>query len=149
MATKEQERKALEKITTIIAEVGGEESYIGKAFEGCFEIAQENIDNDWWCSYKQIAESKSAEAEDLRNRFATLAKEKAAVKQELEIVDNRLSTACTARDMWEQKYSEMKCKYTEFCQSAEAENQALREQVEAAQLEIMKLKAKLYDYMIS
>lgn len=146
MATKEQERKALEQIKAIVAGLG-EDSYIGTAFEGCFQIAQENIDNDWGCSYKQVAESKSAEAADLRERFATLAKEKADVEQELEIVDNRLSTACTARDMWEQKYGEEKCKYTEFRQSAKAENQELREQVEAAQLEIMKLKAKLYDYM--
>ena len=148
MATKEQERKALAQIKAIVDQLG-EDSYIGMAFDGCFEIAQENIDNDWGCSYKQVAESKSAEAEDLRKRFETLAKEKASVKQELEIVNNQLSTACTARDMWEQKYGEEKCKYTEFCQSAEAENQALREQVEAAQLEIMKLKAKLYDYMMA
>lgn len=38
MTTKEQERKALEKIRKIVEELG-ENSYVGTAFEGCFEIA--------------------------------------------------------------------------------------------------------------
>ena len=44
-ATKEQELKALEKIKKIVADLG-EDSYIGMAFEGCFEIAKDNIEND-------------------------------------------------------------------------------------------------------
>lgn len=55
-ATKEQERKALEKIRKIVEELG-EDSYIGTAFEGCFEVAEENIENDFACSMKQRAES--------------------------------------------------------------------------------------------
>ena len=55
LATKEQERKALEKIRKIITDLG-EDSYIGTAFEGCFEIAEENINNDFACSMKQRAE---------------------------------------------------------------------------------------------
>ena len=38
LATKEQERKALEKIKKIVEELG-KGSYIGTAFAGCFEIA--------------------------------------------------------------------------------------------------------------
>lgn len=56
MTTKEQERKALEQIKKIVAELG-EDSYIGTAFEGCFEVAEENIENDFACSMKQRAES--------------------------------------------------------------------------------------------
>lgn len=56
-ATKEQERKALEKIKKIVEELG-EDSYIGMAFEGCFEIAEENIENDFGCSMKQRAEAE-------------------------------------------------------------------------------------------
>lgn len=51
VATKEQERKALERIKKIVAELG-EDSYVAKAFEGCFEIAEENIDNDFFISLK-------------------------------------------------------------------------------------------------
>ena len=71
---KEQERKALEQIRKIVEGLG-EDSYIGRAFSGCFEIAQENIDNDWGCSlkgkwelsearlehYKHIVDQKNAE----------------------------------------------------------------------------------------
>lgn len=61
MTTKEQERKALEQIREIVNGLG-EDSYIGAAFEGCFEIAEENIENDFACSMKQRAESAEAEA---------------------------------------------------------------------------------------
>lgn len=61
MATKEQERKALEKIRKIVEELG-EDSYIGTAFEGCFEVAEENIENDFACSMKQRAESAEEKA---------------------------------------------------------------------------------------
>jgi len=57
MTTKEQERKALEKIRKIVAEPG-ENSYIATAFEGCFKIAEENIENDFACSMKQRAQKK-------------------------------------------------------------------------------------------
>ena len=54
--TKEDERKALAKIKKIIASLG-EDSYVGTAFEGCFEIAESNIENDWACSMKQRSDN--------------------------------------------------------------------------------------------
>ncbi|MBQ2543750.1 MAG: hypothetical protein II556_02220, partial [Bacteroidales bacterium] len=56
MATKEQERKALAQISSIIEKLGPD-SYIGIAFEGCIQDAVENIENDWACSWKQRADS--------------------------------------------------------------------------------------------
>ena len=44
-ATKAQERATLAKIKAMVAELGPQ-SYIATAFEGCFEIAEENIDDD-------------------------------------------------------------------------------------------------------
>jgi len=78
MTTKEQERKALAQIKKIIEGLG-EDSYIGTAFEGCFEIAAENIENDWACSMKQRAESAEKEGYklDLENRDLRLAIKKA------------------------------------------------------------------------
>lgn len=40
--TKEQERKALEKIKALVEQLGPD-SYLATAFEGCFEIAAENM----------------------------------------------------------------------------------------------------------
>ena len=51
-ATKDQERKALEQIRKIVEGLG-EDSYIGTAFEGCFEIAEDNIENDFANSMKE------------------------------------------------------------------------------------------------
>ena len=56
MTTKEQERKALAQISSIIEKLGPD-SYIGIAFEGCIQDAVENIENDWACSWKQRADS--------------------------------------------------------------------------------------------
>lgn len=55
MTTKEQERKALAQIRKIVEGLGAD-SYVATAFEGCFEIAESNIENDWACSMKQRAE---------------------------------------------------------------------------------------------
>ena len=62
IATKEQERKALEQIRKIVEGLG-EGSYVGMAFEGCFDDAEENIENDFGCSMKQRWESAKKDAE--------------------------------------------------------------------------------------
>lgn len=56
MTTKEQERKALAQIKKIVDGLGAD-SYIAAAFEGCFEIAESNIENDFACSVKQKYEA--------------------------------------------------------------------------------------------
>lgn len=71
MTTKEQERKALEQIKAIVAGLGPD-SYVGTAFEGCFEIAAENIDNDFACSMKQRVEATVVENARLRETINEL-----------------------------------------------------------------------------
>ena len=86
MTTKEQERKGLAQIRKIVEGLGAD-SYIAIAFEGCFEIAETNIENDWGCSMKQRAESaeKKVGTLELDNRDLRLAiknaKEEASRKQ--------------------------------------------------------------------
>ncbi len=55
IATKEQEREALEKIKAIVEGLG-ENSYVATAFAGCFEIAEENIEYDAADSLKERLE---------------------------------------------------------------------------------------------
>ena len=50
--TNAQEREALAKIREILEGFDPEDTYIGKAFEGCIEQAEENICNDWMLSWK-------------------------------------------------------------------------------------------------
>ena len=71
MTTKEQERKAVEKIRKIVEELG-ENSYVGTAFEGCFEIAENNIDNDFACSMKQRAEGAEKNVEIISDEVMSI-----------------------------------------------------------------------------
>ena len=81
IATKEQERKALANIKKIVEELG-DDSYIATAFEGCFEIAESNIENDFACSMKQRAESAEKELEYFK-RLAENATAEADEKQRI------------------------------------------------------------------
>lgn len=90
-ATKTQELQALEKIREIIADLGGKDSYIGMAFDGCFEIAEDNIKNDFGCSMRQRAEKAEENAvccqkstEELSNKLEQAEKEIGRLKQQLD-----------------------------------------------------------------
>lgn len=92
MTTKEQERKALAQIKKILDGLG-ENSYVGTAFEGCFEVAEENIENDFGCSMKQRAESAEKarskahdKAEELKAELKKAQEEMQRMSAELERV---------------------------------------------------------------
>lgn len=70
-ATKDQEREALEKIKAILDTLGLD-SYVGTAFEGCLEIAEENIENDFAFSMKQRVEAAVVENSRLKERVKEL-----------------------------------------------------------------------------
>lgn len=106
MTTKEQERKALAQIRKIVEGLGTD-SYVATAFDGCFEVAETNIENDWACSMKQRAESaeKKVSTLELNNRDLRLAIKKAkeeASKKQTEIEKKLIdlgSRALTADDL--------------------------------------------------
>ena len=139
-ATKEQERKVLEQIRKMVEELGTD-SYIAMAFEGCFEIAESNIDNDFGCSMKQRAESAERKvetavqgekaAEKDRDYFQKEASRLSWIVEELE--EEKRNLAKEQREMGE-KYSETvsKCKEQQ-------------ERADRLEDENIRLKAKLYD----
>lgn len=90
--TKDEERKALARINKIV-EALGEDSYVATAFEGCFEDAEENIENDFACSWKQRAES---------------------AQEKLEKAQYRLDTVIAERDYYEKQVDELSEKYAEL-----------------------------------
>lgn len=137
MATKAEERKALEQIKKIVEGLGGADSYIGTAFEGCFEIARDNIDNDWACSMRQRAESAE---EKVQCREAELADKEKELK-ELRKADEKL--AGNHHRLLED-FEKMRIA------RIEAENKAGFAESLAATLEneVIQLKAKLYDLMV-
>ena len=133
VVTKDEEFKELEKIRKIVDGLG-EDSYIGIAFEGCFEVAEDNIRNDFMCSMKQRwqsaekkAEKSSLELKERDNQIEQLKKEiKGLESDRAALTEKCESLSDNNTKLWNQ--------YRE-CQ----------ERVEPAEMEIMKLKAKLYD----
>ena len=81
MVTKEQERKALEQIEKIVSALGAD-SYIATAFDGCFEDARENIENDFALCMKDRYETERKRAEDLQAEVDRL---KADLRKEKEV----------------------------------------------------------------
>lgn len=144
MATKDQERKALEQIAEIIRKIGGADSYIGKAFEGCIEIAQDNIDNDFWNSQKDYIERLNKSLDSAASKMNDKIEELIEMKKRAEFAENQFNMTQKTADSW--------CaKYHEAADSATENWNKFREQedkVAALELENMKLKAKLYDMMV-
>ena len=143
MTTKDQERKALEQIRKIVAGLG-EESYIGKAFEGCFERAHDNIDNDFWNSPADAIAS-------LHYRLDEANREADAQRKMVQELKQELQEANEDAQEWKKQYDRMHDKATDYANKATENWNNFREQedkVEALELENMKLKAKLYDMMV-
>ena len=90
VATKEQERKALEKIRKIVAELG-EDSYLATAFEGCFDDAEANINEDAAYSYKGRYESAEVAYNECFNDLQELRKELERANAQIEEQKARIS----------------------------------------------------------
>ena len=142
MTTKDQERKALEKIRKIVSELG-ETSYIGMAFEGCFELAESNIEYDFGDSMKQRAESAERDAERISDLYKGVLKELETAKADAEKID-------TDRDIKINKIVDLNEQLDTALKSATENWNKFREmedRCEAQEQEIIKLKAKLDDLM--
>lgn len=143
MTTKAQERKALEQIREIVEGLG-EDSYIGKAFEGCFDDAESNIDNDFWNSMAQRYKGMLGKEIENVNKIKWLEDQNEKVKKELHL-------AKTTMHQEAERANRMRDKATEYANKAQEKAVEVKEQkdrVAALELENMKLKAKLYDMMV-
>lgn len=154
MVTKEQERKALEQIEKIVSALGAD-SYIATAFDGCFEDARENIENDFALCMKDRYETERKRAEDLQAEVDRL---KADLRKEKE-VSEELGRAI--KKSQEQENAEIQALHTELqkaitdakaekaFRAAEAsKKKEAQERVKELEGEVIRLKAELYDYMV-
>lgn len=151
MATKEQERKALEKIRKIIADLG-ENSYIGTALDGCLEIASDNIEMDWACSMKGRYEAAEKNIREWKQRYEEeheeLTGQKAvieAITQERDYARKEAQRNGEELGKWVDKWGELHTRWIEQSKESCKKEKELTAQIEAAQDEIIRLKAKLYD----
>lgn len=143
MATKDQERKALEQIRKIVEGLG-EDSYIGTAFEGCFEIAEQNIEDDAACSMKGWKDLAERNEREWKASAAKLKENWREALKRAEEAENLYNVTQNTADNW--------CaKYHEAADMAKENWNKFREQedkVAALEDEIIRLKAKLYDMMV-
>lgn len=135
-ATKEQERKALEKIRKIVEELGSG-SYIATACAGCFEIAEENIENDFADSMKARAEAAKAELASYKSKAAKLEQDATEKNAEIASLKSELESAREIAIHNAKQYDEARSDIGEYQRRAEE-----------AEAEVIRLKAKLYDYMV-
>lgn len=97
-ATKVQELEALKRIREIIADLGGIDSCVGMALEGCFEIAEDNIKNDFGCSMKQRADQAYADAEYFQKTAEELSNALKKAKKEIDCLTEQLDRELEWRD---------------------------------------------------
>ena len=154
MVTKEQERKALEQIKKIVDGLGAD-SYIATAFDGCFEDALENIENDFALCMKDRYETERRKAQDLR---AEVDKLKADLRNEKEVSEELGKAIKKTREQEnatiqriESERDALKGKIAELL-DRESELVSRRDyamtRAEVAENEIIRLKAKLYDLLV-
>ena len=144
MATKQQEREALAKIRKIV-EALGDGSYIGTAFTGCFELAEENIEFDFACNLQDRATAAEQEAADLKKKSSDLERQVQEMKMSLETT-RRLNESYEVQlqDMG-QKVRDLTAKLHEM-ESLAGDHQRRAEDAEG---QIIRLKAQLYDFMVA
>ena len=155
MKTKEEELKILAKIEKLIQEAGGDDSYIGMAFAGACDDARDNIKWDMGCSYMDRYECKCKEAEDMERHLTDLVNEK---DREILNLQNALEAATTAAESWKSRYDDQferreaaekdGCRILGELSEAKAGEEWEEARADQAELELMKLKAKLYDKMM-
>ena len=163
--SKDDERKGLEKIRKIVEGLGGINSYVGMAFEGVWELAERNIREDAGYSCKEyIVSYDSLESEmielkkqlvncenenrelngKLDNAYDDLKREKEYREIKLSEKDSEVESLQVIINQNNQEREQNVAKITELEQekkAVEKENDNLRE-------EIIRLKAKLYDFIV-
>lgn len=141
--TKAEECEALAKIREILEGFDPEDTYIGKAFEGCVEQAEENLRSDWMLSWKGRFEAKA-------NSFEVILNANTELKRTL---NQRDDTIARLNAMNEDAGKEMSNMANELIKLRREEHELRCKLAEATETSdglkqtILELKAKLYDMM--
>lgn len=145
MVTKDEERAALKKIVTIIAELGVD-SYIGAAIDRTvLDIAEDNITNDWLISTTSKIESAQKDAEDFKTAYWADHNALEATKAETVRLQDIIS-----KD--KERIGELQATINEIQnqkKSSEDEISELNRQLHHLEGIITELKAKLYDLLFT
>lgn len=154
-ATKEQEREALKKIRKIVEELGSD-SYIATAFAGCFEIAESNIENDFadsmkdrWLSADRKLNEANGTIEELRDKLAESEKDyEAAHTAAHQVADEKDAEIAALKNELTNAIETGKHN-GRMCEEARSDIAEYQRRAEEAEAEVIRLKAKLYDYIVA
>lgn len=138
-----QEREALAKIREILEDFSPEDTYIGKAFEGCVEQAEENLSSDWMMSYKDRYDNVSEQLHAANVRIAEFTKT-------LNQKDDAIVRLMDAKNQLSEEIGRMAGMLGEKAAAYEGLEDKLEEaqrQISDLKQTILELKAKLYDMM--
>lgn len=131
-ATKEQERETLEKIKAMVAELGPQ-SYLKTAFEGVFEVAEMNIDEDAAYSFpgrvslleEQLKEMGSkynaarSDAEVLNSQLDHVREQIAAAQEQIATLKRGHLPEELRRDLWVMTTTEAEASRARMAEAAE------------------------------
>ena len=134
--TNAQEHEALAKIQEILEGFDPEDTYIGKAFEGCVEQADENLRSDWMMSYKGRYDNVSEQLHAANVRIIELTKT-------LNQKDDAIARLEDAKDQLGKDLEGVKVAYAKL----EYKLERAKETADRHRQTILELKAKLYDMM--
>lgn len=146
--TKAEEYETLRKIQEILEGFDPEDTYIGKAFEGCVEQADENLCSDQMMSYKGRYDNVSEQLHAANVRIIELTKtlnQKDDTIARLEDAKNQLSKEIEKVKKNEQIAIKEFHKWLNEYRGLDSTFKETWLKLEKAQTEILELKAKLYD----
>ena len=156
--TKNEEYDALVQIRGILKDFDPENTYIGKAFEGCVELAKENIDNDWMLSLRSRYENRDRDAAKL-DEILTKTTEKLRESEEARVdltkeLNRKDDTVARLEDAKDQLSGEINRLIRTLdhknaaCTDLEGRLAEAKETADDLRQTILELKAKLYDMMV-
>ena len=87
-ATKEQERETMEKIKAMVAELGPQ-SYLKTAFEGVFEVAEMNIDEDAAYSFPGRVSLLEEQLKEMGSKYNAARSDVEALRSQLDHVQEQ------------------------------------------------------------
>ena len=143
--TKAEEYEALNLIRGILKDFDPNETYVGKAFEGCVELAKENIDNDWLYSWKGRYLDEQAKNCKLSDKLSASEEHRVKLVNQLNQKDDAIARYIDVVQGKDREISRLKVVRDETYKDLEDKLEEEHQKLEKSQAEILRLKAKLYD----
>ena len=152
--TKSEEYDALVQIRGILKDFDPENTYIGKAFEGCVELAQDNLRNDQMFSFRSRYENRDRDAAKL-DEILTKTTNKLRESEEARVdlvkeLNQKNDTIARYIDVVKGKDREIS-RLNGVINDKDAAYTDLEGRLEEAKIQfrqtVLELKAKLYDMM--